>query len=95
MPESKKTNFKLQQFLVLQRRLARHVWKQFEEDRSFEEAASLSYTSLLALVPLLAVIFGIVAAFPVFSEWTDKLKSFIFNNLQPRSSPETLWYSCG
>jgi membrane protein len=48
------------------RRLARHVWAHFRQDRCFEAAASLGYTSLLAMVPLLAVVFGIVSVFLVF-----------------------------
>lgn len=70
------------------RRLAKHAWKHFKQDRSLEEAASLSYTSLLAIVPLLAVIFGIVAAFPVFRQWSDKLKSFIFTNFLPATGEQ-------
>ncbi len=31
------------------KRLLRHVWRHFQEDRCFDEAASLSYTSLLSL----------------------------------------------
>jgi membrane protein len=69
--------------LVRLRLLLAHVWGHFREDRCLEEAASLSYTSLLALVPLLAVIFGIVSAFPVFNEWSDTLRGFIFENLVP------------
>ena len=65
------------------RRLLKHVWKHFQEDRCLEEAASLSYTSLLAMVPLLAVVFGIIAAFPVFNKWSDNLQSFIFSNFMP------------
>ena len=60
------------------KRLAFHVWSHFREDRCLSEAASLSYTSLLAMVPLLAVIFGVISAFPVFSQVSDKLQSFIF-----------------
>lgn len=65
------------------RRLMRHVWKHFKEDRLFEESASLSYTSLLALVPLLAVIFAIISVFPVFSEWSAKFQNFVFSNFVP------------
>jgi membrane protein len=65
------------------KRLARHVWGHFQEDRCFEEAASLSYTSLLSMVPLLAVVFGIVSAFPVFNEWSSNLQSLIFDNFLP------------
>jgi membrane protein len=74
------------------RRLARHVWKHFQEDRCFEEAASLGYTSLLALVPLLAVVFGIVAAFPVFGQWSDRLQSFIFDNMMPAAGEQIVPY---
>lgn len=67
------------------RSLANHVWRHFKEDRCFEEAASLSYTSLLSLVPLLAVIFGFVSAFSVFEEWSKQLEEFIIANMMPDS----------
>lgn len=65
------------------RRLLRHMWTHFKEDRCFAEAASLSYTSLLSLVPLLAVVFGIASAFPVFDEWSEQLKQFVYANMVP------------
>lgn len=65
------------------KRLLRHMWRHFQEDRCFAEAASLSYTSLLSLVPLLAVVFGIASAFPVFEDWTVKLKEMVYSNLVP------------
>ena len=65
------------------KRLLRHVWKHFKEDRLFEEAASLSYTSLLALVPLLAVTFGVISIFPVFREWSGQFQAFVFSNFVP------------
>ncbi len=74
------------------RRLASHVWKHFQEDRCLEEAASLSYTSLLAMVPLLAVVFGIIAAFPVFSQWSANLKAFIFDNFMPATGEQIVPY---
>ncbi len=80
------SEFNPAQFVIRQRQLLAHVWRHFVEDRCLEEAASLSYTSLLALVPLLAVIFGVVSAFPVFSQWSDTLSSFIFANLVPTAS---------
>jgi membrane protein len=74
------------------KRLALHVWKHFQEDRCFEEAASLSYTSLLAMVPLLAVVFGIVSAFPVFDQWSDRLQAFIFDNFMPETGEQIVPY---
>ncbi|MEM1411658.1 MAG: YihY family inner membrane protein [Pseudomonadota bacterium] len=65
------------------RRLLRHMWRHFQEDRCFAEAASLSYTSLLSLVPLMAVVLGIASAFPVFDQWSEQLKDFLFANLVP------------
>jgi membrane protein len=70
------------------KRLARHVWSHFREDRCLSEAASLGYTSLMATVPLLAVIFGVVSAFPVFSQVSDRLQSFIFTNFIPAAGEQ-------
>jgi membrane protein len=74
------------------KRLARHVWTHFQEDRSLAEAASLSYTSLLSLVPLLAVAFGIIAAFPVFEQWADRLQSAILDNVMPAAGEQIVPY---
>jgi membrane protein len=74
------------------KRLARHVWTHFQEDRCFEEAASLGYTSLLAMVPLLAVVFGIVSVFPVFDQWSKTLQTFIFSNFVPESGAQIAPY---
>lgn len=60
-----------------------HLWRHFREDRSFEAAAALSYTSLLALVPLMAVMLGVISAFPVFDQWATDLESYIFANFVP------------
>ena len=70
------------------KRLTRHVWQHFQEDRCLEEAASLSYTSLLAMVPLLAVIFGVISIFPVFSQFSGKLQTFIFSNFMPAAGEQ-------
>lgn len=70
------------------RRLLRHMWRHFQEDRCFAEAASLSYTSLLSLVPLLAVVFGIASAFPVFEEWSEQLRELVYRNLVPDASSQ-------
>lgn len=74
------------------KRLALHVWRHFRQDRCFEEAASLGYTSLLALVPLLAVVFGVASAFPVFDRWAGELQSFIFINFIPASGAQVQGY---
>jgi len=74
------------------KRLAAHVWRHFSEDRLFDEAASLSYTSLLSMVPLLAVVFGVASAFPVFQQWSEQLQSFVFTNFVPDSGDQIQAY---
>ena len=62
---------------------ARHLWQHFAEVRCFESAAMLSYTTLLAIVPLMAVVFSVVAAFPVFDQAVIEVQDFVFQNFVP------------
>jgi len=92
MNESPASKLDLPRQLTRGKRLLRHVWKHFQEDRCFEEAASLGYTSLLAMVPLLAVVFGIISAFPVFNQWSASLQAFIFDNFMPATGEQIVPY---
>lgn len=65
---------------------ARFLWLRFLDDRCFETAGALSYTTLFALVPLSMVMFGVLAAFPVFDVWTGQLVNFVFSNFVPSSA---------
>ncbi|AKS40805.1 hypothetical protein WM2015_423 [Wenzhouxiangella marina] len=69
-----------------------HLWQQFRFDRSFEAAGALSYTSLLALVPLMAVMFGVVSAFPVFDQWANDIETYIFQNFVPAAGDQVQLY---
>ena len=60
-----------------------YVWKGFREDRCVFSAGQLSYTTLLAIVPLLAVCFSMLAAFPVFDSVREQIQSFILQNFVP------------
>lgn len=55
----------------------------FREERATQTAGSLTYTTLLALVPLLTVALAISTAFPVFDEWIASLQRFIIENVLP------------
>lgn len=55
----------------------------FREDNCLRVAASLSYTSMLALVPLLAIAFAIFGAFPAFDDIQREIRAFIFQNFVP------------
>ena len=59
------------------------VKKHFTGDHSVRTAAALSYTSLLSLVPLMAVMFSTLAAFPVFQGLEKEIEAFIFKNFVP------------
>lgn len=59
----------------------RLVWNQFYQDGCLNKAASLAYTSLLCLVPLLTVSFSVFSAFPVFKSLSAKVQQLILENL--------------
>ena len=60
--------------------------QRFFQLRCTEIAASLSYTSLLSLVPLMAVIFAGFSSFSVFQELFQEIQQFVFANFIPSSS---------
>lgn len=65
---------------------ARFVWNRFIEDHCFETAGALAYGSVFASVPLLAAVFGIVAVFPAFDQWSAQLTHFLFSNFVPQAA---------
>ncbi len=67
---------------------AAHAARRFQRDRCLRVAASLSYTTLLALVPLATIGFAILSAFPVFEDVVTELQVIIFENLVPSSGFE-------
>lgn len=64
----------------------RFLARRFLEDNLFQAAGALSYTTVFALVPLSMVVFGVLSAFPVFNEWSDKLSDYIFSNFVPSAA---------
>ncbi|WP_162175140.1 YihY family inner membrane protein [Fodinicurvata fenggangensis] len=61
----------------------RYLFLRFGQDRCLQMAAGLSYSSLLALVPLLAIALGLLAAFPAFDEARDSLREMLFQAIPP------------
>ena len=69
---------------------ARAAWEfllalvtRFREERATQTAGSLTYTTLLSLVPLFTVALAVSTAFPVFNEWIASLQLFIIENVLP------------
>jgi membrane protein len=64
----------------------RFLAKRFLDDRLFQAAGALSYTTVFALVPLSMVVFGVLSAFPVFGVWSDRLSDYVFANFVPSAA---------
>lgn len=61
----------------------RYLWQRFWDDNCFQYAGALSYTTIFAIVPLTVAVFGILSAFPVFQDWSGRLRTYIFANFVP------------
>lgn len=61
-------------------RFIRLIVLQFQEDRCSRVAQSLSYTTLLSLVPFTTVTFAILSVFPVFKRWTATIQDFVYDH---------------
>lgn len=64
-------------------RLATYAAGRFYRDRCPQVAASLTYTTLLSMVPLLTIAFAILAAFPVFEGIREQAQAMLFENMVP------------
>jgi len=71
------------------------VGRRFGEGRCQVVAASLSYTSLLAMVPLLAIVLSVLAAVPQLEHFWEEIRSFILENLMPDSGDRISGYLDG
>lgn len=63
-----------------------------QNDTIFRVAASLSYTSLIAIVPLFAIGLAIFSAFPVFDGVKEQVQEFLIQNFVPTIEKEVSQY---
>lgn len=68
------------------RAFAGFLGRRFVEDRCFETASGLAYTTVFAMVPFAAAVFGVISTFPVFEEWSEHLTAFLFSNFVPEAA---------
>jgi membrane protein len=59
------------------------VFWRFYEERGLQTAGSLTYTTLLSLVPLFTVALAVSTAFPVFDDTVGALQEFVLENFLP------------
>src|SRR5262245_25183213 len=72
--------------LVTAARFLHFAGRRFLEDRCLDQAASLSYTTLLSLVPLVALCAVTVSVVPQFQEFRDDIERLFTGNLLPEAS---------
>ena len=61
----------------------RFIAGRFNQDRCIQIAASLTFTTLLSLVPLITIALALFSAFPVFEDFSLQIKIYLLNNLMP------------
>ena len=63
----------------------RFIAARFRQDRFTQMAASLTFTTLLSLVPLITIALTLFSAFPVFDEFSGQIKQFLLANMLPET----------
>jgi membrane protein len=69
-----------------------YVVRRFIADGCLMGAGALSYTTLVSLVPLIAIALAIFAAFPIFGDARDKLLELLFKYFVPDVGDEAMWW---
>lgn len=62
------------------------VARRLRDGRCLEAAGSLTFTTLLAFVPFLAIAVSVLSAFPIFEQFSNQFKIFLLTNLVPDSA---------
>ncbi len=58
--------------------------------KAVQLAASLTFTTVLSIVPLLAVVLSLFTAFPLFTQFSEALQTFMSNSLMPPTVSDTI-----
>lgn len=67
-------------------RFLKYFSHHFFKDNCLQHATALSYTTLLSIVPLMAVTLSVFTAFPIFDDISVQIQDFVFKNFVPTSS---------
>jgi len=71
---------------------SRHVALRFIKDGCFTSAGALSYTTLVSLIPLTAIVLAVLSAFPIFADTRDQMLATLFTNFVPQIGTEIEWW---
>jgi membrane protein len=69
---------------------ASYVFARFSQHNCTQVAGSLTFTTLLSLVPLIAIALSIVAAFPAFSDFSNQIKTFLLTTMVPEAANKAI-----
>lgn len=72
------------------RQLLRFATQRLNEERLPQVAGSLTFTTVLALVPLLTIALAIFATFPLFSEFRTSIEIYVLQSLIPGPIADTI-----
>jgi len=57
----------------------------FDEDRGFQTAGSLAFTTLLAIVPIITVALALATAYPLFDEMVEAMRRLAIGHFLPEA----------
>ena len=83
---------RLRSQLTTIKNFCKFISSRIQTDNILRVASSLSYTSLIALVPLIAIGLAIFSAFPVFVDVKEQLQATLIQNLVPSIGKEVTLY---
>jgi membrane protein len=63
-----------------------YLYRRTEEDQLAQVAGSLTFTTLLSLVPLVTIALGLFAAFPLFGQAKEAIENFLLQSVLPRQA---------
>lgn len=90
MPPDPSQSSPIRLWAVRLRNVCLRIGKAAWEDRLLEMSSALAFTTILAIVPLLAVTLSLMTAFPFFSDFEDALQTFLRSQLMPDAFSETV-----
>lgn len=71
-------------------RLLRFALKRLNEERLPQVAGSLTFTTVLAVVPLLTIALAVFTTFPLFTTFRHSLEAYFFRSLMPPTISQTI-----
>ena len=92
MTRNENTNARRRDYIAAEFDFAWAVLTRLREERGLVIAASLSYTSLLALVPLFAISLSILSAFPAFADVEGRLLEQALSYIAPHAGADVQTY---